>query len=313
MSGEVTPVRAAAFLTALRAKGETPEEVAGFVDALRARAVRVPGNHGITIDTCGTGGDRSNTFNISTAAALVAAGAGLKVAKHGNRSATSNCGGADVLEALGVRIDLAPQGAAECLEHAGIAFLFAPVYHPAVKHVAPVRRELPFPTVFNLLGPLCNPAFPALQVLGVFRADLQELVAGALVRLPTPARAFVVHGHGGLDELALSGPSRVLEVARGQVRSFEIHPQAYGLAPAPTAALGGGDAARNAEIVRAIVAGTATTAQTDVVILNAAAALLVGDVASEMADAVAKARACLLSGAASAKLQQLIEVSNSVH
>ncbi|MBM3266471.1 MAG: anthranilate phosphoribosyltransferase [Candidatus Sericytochromatia bacterium] len=311
MSGDVTPVRIAAFLTAMRAKGETPEEVAGFVDAMRSAALRVPGDHGDLIDTCGTGGDRSDTFNISTAAAFVAAGAGLKVAKHGNRSATSKSGGADVLEALGVRIDLPPDGAAACLDEAGIAFLFAPLYHPAVKHVAPVRRELPFPTVFNVLGPLCNPASPAAQVLGVFRPDLQDLVAGALARLDSPRRALVVHGHGGLDEISLSGPTRVLSVDGGDIASFQIEPAALGLAPAPREALAGGDAAHNAQIVRDILAGTAPAPHSDVVMLNAAAALWVGGLAPDLATGLAQAEKALRSGAARAKLADLVRISTT--
>jgi anthranilate phosphoribosyltransferase len=311
MSGDVTPVRISAFLTAMRAKGETPSEVAGLVDAMRGAALQVPGEHGDLIDTCGTGGDRSGTFNISTAAAFVVAGAGLKVAKHGNRSATSKSGGADVLEALGVKIDLPPDGAAACLEQIGIAFLFAPLYHPAVKHVAPVRRELPFPTVFNVLGPLCNPARPAIQVLGVFRPDLQDLVAGAIAHLPSPRCAWVVHGHGGLDEIALSGPTRVLEVAGGRVTAREIDPADLGLAPASREDLAGGDAAHNAEIIRGVLAGTAATAQGDVVVLNAAAALVAGGIAGDLAAGLAQAREAIRSGAAQAKLSALVRVSNA--
>ncbi len=311
MAGDVTPVRIAAFLTAMRAKGETPDEVAGFVDAMRGAALRVPGAHGDLVDTCGTGGDKSNTFNISTAAAFVAAGAGLKVAKHGNRSATSKSGGADVLEALGVKIDLPPEGAAHCLAGAGIAFLFAPLYHPAVRHVAPVRRELPFPTVFNVLGPLCNPALPAAQVLGVFRPDLQDLVAGALARLPSPRRALVVHGHGGLDEISLSGPTRVLEVFEGTIKSFEIDPRELGLAPAAREALAGGDAVHNARIVRDVLAGMAPAAHADVVALNAAAALLAGGLAADMPAGLARAREAIASRAALAKLDALARLSNA--
>lgn len=311
MAGEVSPVRIAAFLTALRAKGETPEELAGFVDAMRGAAVPVPGSHGELIDTCGTGGDRAGTFNISTAAAFVAAGAGLKVAKHGNRSATSKSGGADVLEALGVKIDISPGHAARCLEEAGIAFFFAPLYHPAVKHVAPVRRELPFPTVFNLLGPLCNPAHPEAQVLGVFRPDLQELVAGALARLPFPRRAFVVHGHGGLDELALSGPSRVIEVSEGAIHSLEVVPEDLGLPRASLAELAGGDATHNAGLVRSILEGRLAGPKADVVVLNAAAALVVSRKANHMREGVALARESIASGAALSKLEQLVALSNS--
>lgn len=311
MAGEVSPVRIAALLTALRVKGETPEELAGFVDAMRDAAVRVPGEHGELIDTCGTGGDRSNTFNISTAAAFVAAGAGLKVAKHGNRSATSKSGGADVLEALGVKIDILPAQAARCLDEAGIAFFFAPLYHPAVKHVAPVRRELPFPTLFNLLGPLCNPAFPSTQVLGVFKPELQDLVAGALARLPSPGRALVVHGHGGLDELSLSGPSRVVEVSNGATHTYELAPGPLGLAGATLADLVGGDAQHNAAIVLDVLADRLPGPKTDVVVLNAAAALLVSNKAGDMREGIALARAAISSGAALGRLHQLVAVSNT--
>lgn len=311
MAGEVSPVRIAAFLTALRAKGETPEELAGLVDAMRDAAVRVPGEHGDLIDTCGTGGDKSNTFNISTAAAFVAAGAGLKVAKHGNRSATSKSGGADVLEALGVKIDITPDLASRCLAEAGIAFFFAPLYHPAVKHVAPVRRELSFPTVFNLLGPLCNPALPTTQVLGVFRPDLQDLVAGALSRLPSPRRAYVVHGHGGLDELSLSGPSRVVEVSEGATHTYELVPEDLGLAGAPLADLVGGDAAHNAAIVRDILEDRLRGPKADVVVLNAAAALMVGEKAGDMREGLALAREAISSGAALARLDRLVTLSNT--
>ncbi len=311
MAGEVTPVRISAFLTALRAKGETPEELAGFVDAMRAAAVRVPGDHGDLVDTCGTGGDRSNTFNISTAAAFVAAGAGLKVAKHGNRSATSKSGGADVLEALGVKIDINPAQAALCLSEARIAFLFAPLYHPAVKHVAPVRRELPFPTVFNLLGPLCNPAGPSWQVLGVFRQDLQDLVAGAVSRLPYPRRALVVHGHGGLDELSLSGPSRVVEVSDGATRTYELVPEDLGLGRAPLSDLVGGDAEQNAGIVKAILKDMLPGPKADVVLLNAAAALVVSAMAQDMREGIALARTSISSGAALARLEHLVKLSNA--
>jgi anthranilate phosphoribosyltransferase len=311
MSGEVSGPRVAAFLTALRAKGETADEVAGFVEAMRGASVHVPGDHGDLIDTCGTGGDKSHTFNISTATAFVAAGAGLKVAKHGNRSATSKSGGADVLEALGVKIDLSPEGAAHCLKEAGITFLFAPLYHPAVKHVAPIRRELPFPTVFNLLGPLCNPASPSVQMVGVFRADLQDLVAGALAQLPSPQRALVVHGHGGLDELALSGPSRAIEVRDGRLSEWQIDPVELGLTAAPLAALLGGDAAQNAEIVKGIISGRDPGPRTDVVLLNAAAALYIGNKVESVRAGIQLAQEAISSGAALAKLDALTRYSLS--
>lgn len=308
MSGEVSPVLIAALLTALRAKGETPEEVAGMAEAMREVALPVPGDFGDLLDTCGTGGDRAGTFNISTAAAFVVAAAGVKVAKHGNRSATSRSGGADVLEALGVNIDLAPDAVARCLEQVGVAFLFAPRYNPAMRHVAPVRRELGFPTVFNLLGPLCNPMRPTFQIMGVFRKDLQDLAAGALCALGI-RRALVVHGDGGLDELALSGPSRVLDVQDGTVDEYPISPEDLGLSRAPLTALAGGDARDNARLLRAILDGSMTGPARDVVVFNAAAGLVAAGRCDGFPQAAQIAAEALNSGSALAKMQALIDVS----
>lgn len=301
-SGETTPVQVASFLTALRMKGESAEEIAGMADGMRALAVEVPGDWTDLLDTCGTGGDRSGTFNISTTVAFVAASHGLKVAKHGNRSASSQCGSADVLEALGVNIELSPEQAAQLLEAHDVTFLFAPRYHPAMRHVGPIRRELGFPTVFNLLGPLCNPLKPHRQVLGVYKPELVDLMAGALKALGVQ-RALVVHGHGGLDELSLAGPSSIAEVQPdGTIRRFQADPAAYGLPLAPIAALAGGDAATNAAIIRGILQGEIRDARRDAVVWNAAAALWVGGVASDLEDGIRLASQALDSQAAMRKL-----------
>lgn len=296
------PVQVASFLTALTMKGETPDEIAGLAEAMRARAVPVPGAWPELIDTCGTGGDRTGTFNISTTVAFIAAACGLKVAKHGNRSASSQCGSADVLEALGANVELSPEQAARCLEAHGITFLFAPCFHPAMKHVAPVRRELGFPTAFNLLGPLCNPLRPSHQVLGVFRHAHVPLMARALRELGT-RRALVVHGHGGLDELSLEGPSEVAELhPDGSIRTFQLDPRDAGLAPAPLAALAGGDAPTNARLIRGILSGERRDACRDVVLWNAAAALWIGGAARDMRAGVTLAAEAIDTGAARAKL-----------
>ncbi|HEY9900210.1 MAG TPA: anthranilate phosphoribosyltransferase [Pantanalinema sp.] len=297
------PVQVASFLTALTMKGETPDEIAGLAEAMRGQAVQVPGSWGDLLDTCGTGGDRAGTFNISTTAAFIAAACGLKVAKHGGRSASSKCGSADVLEALGIDVELSPEAAASCLETHGITFLFAPRYHPAMKHVAPVRRELGFPTAFNLLGPLCNPLRPTHQVLGVFRHAHVPLMARALRELGT-RRALVVHGRGGLDELSLEGPSEVAELkADGTIRTFQLDPSDAGLAPAPLSALAGGDAPTNANLIRAVLSGEDRGPCRDVVLWNAAAALWLGGAADDMRAGVALAAETVDSGAAIAKLE----------
>ena len=254
LAGEAADIEMAALLGALAARGETAEEVAGFAVAMRAAAAMLPltasEQEGL-VDTCGTGGDASGTFNISTAAALVAAAAGAKVAKHGNRAVTSCCGSADVLEALGIPVTLAPEDAMRVLREHGFCFLLAPAHHPAMKAVMPVRRTLGVRTVFNVLGPLLNPAGARRQVMGVYAARLVPLVAEAMTMLGV-RHAFVVHGHGGLDELALSGPSEVAEVREGEVRTYTINPEEYGLRQASSETLAGGDAAANAAILEAV-------------------------------------------------------------
>lgn len=310
MSGEATPAQIGAFLTALHIKGETDAEIAGMAEVMRLKATAVY-HDGPVADTCGTGGDGSNTFNISTTAAFVAAGAGLTVAKHGNRAMSSVCGSADVLEGLGVKIELDAEGVARCLREAGIGFMFAPKFHPAMRFAGPVRREIGIRTVFNILGPLTNPARARHQVLGVASAALAEKLAHALARLDT-VHALVVHGDGGVDELSISGPNLAYEVRSGhEPRQLTIVPAELGLSNAPREALRGGDVAANVAIVRAILSGNEHGPRRDVVLLNAAAALLAGDIAPDMAAGLELARASVDEGKAMARLEQLIAVSNA--
>lgn len=305
-AGEASPVQVASFLTALRMKGESATEIAGMAEGMRAHALTVPGDWADLLDTCGTGGDRSGTFNLSTTVAFVAASLGLKIAKHGNRSASSQCGSADVLEALGADIALAPERAAQLLDAHDLTFLFAPTYHPAMRHVAQIRRELGFPTVFNLLGPLCNPLRPQRQVLGVYKPELVDLMALALKALGVQ-RALVVHGHGGLDELSLSGPSQVAELlADGTLRRYLADPAAYGLTLAPNQALSGGDAGTNAALIRGILACEIRGPRREAVIWNSAAALMVGGVAADLEEGIRLAARALDSGAALRKLESFI-------
>jgi anthranilate phosphoribosyltransferase len=310
MSGSATPAQIAAFLTALHLKGETDAEIAGMADVMRNKATPVFFD-GPLVDTCGTGGDGSHSFNISTTAAFVAAGAGATVAKHGNRAMSSACGSADLLEGLGVRIELEPEHVAACLQEAGVGFMFAPRFHPAMRFAGPVRREIGIRTTFNVLGPLTNPARARHQVLGVASEPLAGLLARALSRLDTE-HALVVFGHGGVDELSLSGPNLAFEVRRGQEPSeIRINAHELGLAPAGAEALRGGDVATNVAISRAILSGEDQGPRRDVVLLNAAAALLAADMAADMPAALAAARGSLDSGQARARLERLIEVSNA--
>jgi anthranilate phosphoribosyltransferase len=322
LTGQCTDAQIAALLVALHMKGETVEEVVGFAEAIRAAAapLHVVGNSTIDVsgterdalvDTCGTGGDASGTFNISTATALVAAGAGVRVAKHGNRSVTSKCGSADVMEALGVNITLPPARVAECLKEVGIAFLFAPSMHSAMKYVQPARRELRLRTVFNLLGPLTNPAQASAQVVGVYSDDLVEKLAEALSMLGL-RRALVVHGSDGLDEITITGPTRIAEVRDGQVRTYEVTPEEFGFTRAPIEAISGGDAAGNAAIIREVLAGK-TSARRDVVLLNAAAALVASGRADHLGDAIPLAAKSIDSQAATAKLDALVSFTHAAH
>jgi anthranilate phosphoribosyltransferase len=290
MRGEATPAQVAALLMALRVKGETIDEVAGAAGALRAAMVRLPAHDpGALVDTCGTGGGTITTFNISTAAGLLAAGLGVRVAKHGNRSFTSQCGSADVLEALGVRLDVAPEVMARALEEAGIVFMFAPSMHPAMRHVGPVRRELAVPTVMNIVGPLANPASAGRQVLGVAEPARMPLLAGALAALGTQ-HALIVHGAPGMDEFSPLGPTQVLEVRGTSRREWTVNPADYGIEGCTAAALGGGTPAENAQVIRDVLGGKGTVAATAAVVLNAAAALYVGGRAESYAAGIAMAR-----------------------
>jgi anthranilate phosphoribosyltransferase len=318
LTGQCTDAQIAALLVALHMKGETVEEIVGFAEAIRAAATPLDlhansvldasgTGRDALVDTCGTGGDTSGTFNISTATAFVVAGAGVRVAKHGNRSVTSKCGSADVMEALGVNINLPPARIAVCLEQVGIAFLFAPAMHSAMKYVQPARRELRLRTVFNLLGPLTNPARATCQVVGVYSADLVEKLAEALSMLGLH-RALVVHGSDGLDEITITGPTRVGEVRDGQVHTYEVTPEEFGLLRATLEDISGGDAKLNATLIREILAGK-KSARRDVVLLNAAAALVAAGRADHMREAVPQAAIAIDSGAALKKLESLITFS----
>lgn len=311
MAGELTTAQIAAVAVALRTRGETADELLGFARALRQHAVPVPAAPPDTVDTCGTGGDRLDTFNISTAAALVAAGAGVRVAKHGNRAASSRSGSADVLEALGVALDLTPERAAAALRDIGIAFFFARAYHPALKHAAAARAELGIRTIFNLLGPLANPAGVSRQVLGVFPGADQSMVATVLRALGTQ-RALVVRGHDGMDELTLTTASDVTELCDGVIRSYQLTPADVGLPCCSLDDLRGGDAATNAALIRAILAGQPGP-HADIVLLNAGACIYVAGRAASISEGVRAARAAIASGVARAKLEQLIAYGHAHH
>lgn len=308
MRGEAAPSQVGALLTALAMKGETVDEITGMAEAMRALATRIPTARHPLVDTCGTGGDRSGTFNISTAAAFVTAGAGVAVAKHGNRSATSQCGSADVLEALGVNLNLAPEKVGRCIDDIGIGFLFARNLHSAMKHVGPIRAELKIRTVFNILGPLTNPAGADGQVMGVFDHSLITVLAEVLLQLGS-RHVFVVAGADGLDELTLSGPSHVAEGKAGAVTSYDLTPERFNLARADLNAVKGGDAATNAAILRAVLAGE-TGPRRDIVVLNAAPALVAGGVAATLEEGVGLAQTAIDSGAALNKLEELVQYSH---
>jgi len=308
MSGDATDAQIGGFLMALRAKGETVDEIAGFAEVMRAKATTITGGQAPLVDTCGTGGDGSGTFNISTTVAFVAAGAGCVVAKHGNRAMSSKCGSADVLAALGVNVEASPERVGICLDEAGIGFLFAPALHGAMKHAIGPRKELGTRTVFNVLGPLTNPAGAKRQLIGVFAPDLTETMAGVLGALGSE-RAFVVHGCDGLDEITLTGPSQVSELCDGEVRTYQVDPGDFDIETAPATALQGGDAQENAEIIRTILDG-GTGPCADVVVLNSAAAITAGGLVQDLQEGVSKARESLSSGRARQALDRLVEVSN---
>jgi anthranilate phosphoribosyltransferase len=309
LEGAATPAQLAGFVIALRMKGETVDELVGLLDAMLAAAERVPvASADGLLDTCGTGGDRSSTINVSTIAAFVVAGAGGRVCKHGNRAASSACGSADLLEALGVAIDLGPEEVARCVDEAGIGFCFAPRFHPAMRHAGPTRRELGVPTVFNFLGPMANPARVRRQVLGVSDPAMAERMVQVL-RAKGAERALVVYGHDGLDELTTTTTSTVLELRDGDVRDYEVDPGELGLQRAEKADLQGGDAATNAGLAKAVLSGE-RGARRDIVVLNAAAGLVAAGLAEDLPGGVERAAASIDEGRAGHVLERLVTVSN---
>ena len=309
LTGTAPASQMAALLVALRMKGETPDEIAGAALAMRARAVRVEVPLDRLIDTCGTGGDGAHTFNISTTSAFVAAGAGARVAKHGNRAASSKCGSADVLAALGAEVELSPAGVAACIEEVGIGFLFAPAHHAAMRHVGPVRRELGVRTLFNLLGPLANPAGVRRQVVGVPAPQFVIVLARTLAELGAE-RAFVVHGHGGLDEISTAGPTMVAETRNGSVRESQVTPEELGVAPAPVAELRGGDAQRNAELLLGVLRGEKGPRRS-AVLLNSAAAIAASGVCETLRDGVRLAEQAIDSGAALDRVERFVQATKA--
>ncbi len=323
MRGDATPAQIAAFITALRMKGETADEITGFSETMRSCAAlitidRTPATNidksdtdflpGIVIDTCGTGGDEAHTFNISTISAFVVSGAGVTVAKHGNRSVSSSCGSADLLEALGVKIDLAPEKVKKVIERIGIGFMFAPIFHSAMKHAIGPRREIGIYTVFNILGPITNPASANTQVVGVYRPDLTETIATALKKMGIKS-AMVIHGEGGLDEISITGPSKISRLSGGRIKTFHIHPEDFGMQTCLLRSLRGGDAERNSDIARDILEGRKGPAR-DVVVLNAAAALVTAGRTKDFKSGIALAISSIDSGAAARKLDLLRSETN---
>jgi anthranilate phosphoribosyltransferase len=311
MEGEATPAQVAGLVTALRMKGETVSEITGLVRAMRAAALPVPlGSRGPLVDTCGTGGDRAGTFNVSTLAAVVTAAAGARVAKHGNRAASGRCGSADLLEAWGVVIDLPPAGVARCIDELGIGFCFASIFHPAMRHAMPTRRELGVPTVFNFLGPLTNPAGARHQTVGVSDPAMAPRMAAVLARLGA-VHALVFHGADGLDELTTTGPSTVWEVRDGEVDQWQLDPQALGVPRATVADLRGGDVQRNREIADDVLAGK-PGAPRDIVVLGAAAALVAADHVGSWEDGLTTAAAALDDGSSARLLERWAATSRAL-
>jgi len=309
MEGRANPAALGALLSALVMKGERPSEIVGFAKTMREHAVTLSAPAGEVFDTCGTGGDRSGTFNISTAAAIVIAACGLTVAKHGNRSVSSQCGSADVFEALGVNIAASPATVERTLRDAGIAFFFAPTFHPSMKHAGPTRRDLGIRTAFNLLGPLTNPAGATRQLVGVPRPELTELLARALMLLGSK-RAWVVHGADGIDEISTTGYTKVSECRAGAVNTFYVHPSDFGLTKSDPAALKGGDAQANAGILREILSG-ARGPRRDVVLLNAGAALFIAGRVDTVKEGIAIAASAIDSGAAQQRLEKMVTSSRA--
>jgi anthranilate phosphoribosyltransferase len=312
MAGEASQAQIGAYLMALRMKGETRSEIIGSVRAMRAHATRVPTSvNGDLLDTCGTGGDKSGTFNISTTVAFVAAGAGVRVAKHGNRAATSKCGSADVLAELGVNLDLTPEQVGQCIDEVGIGFLFAPKLHPAMKHAIGPRKELGVRTIFNILGPLTNPAGANRQLMGIFAPDLTDLIAHVLAELGA-ASAFVVCGYGGLDELTTTGPNHASHLRDGQVTTYDFDPAEYGFRGANISELLGGDPPTNARILRDVLKGEIQDAKRDVVLLNSAAAMVAADRVADLKGGIEMAQQAIDSGEALKKLDALIDKSHKL-
>ena len=309
MEGRAQPAQIAGLLVGLRMKGERPAEIVGLARTMRARATRLSKTFAPAFDTCGTGGDRAHTFNVSTVSALVIAACGVRVAKHGNRSVSSRCGSADLFEALGVNITAEPAVVERCLDEAGIAFFFAPTFHPSMRHAAPTRRELGIRTAFNLLGPLTNPAGAARQLVGVPRPELTELVARSLALLGAE-RAWVVHGADGLDEISTTGYTKVSECRGGSVNTFYVHPSDFNLAKASPEALRGGEAADNAHIARRILSGERGAAR-DIVLLNAGVSLLIAGQVADVPEGVERSAQAIDSGAAAGVLERLVAVSNT--
>ncbi|MCL6591212.1 MAG: anthranilate phosphoribosyltransferase [Firmicutes bacterium] len=308
MSGEATQAQIGSFLTALRLKGETVDEITGAARVMREKSLKVNFQAPVVIDTCGTGGDGANTFNISTTAAFIVAGAGVPVAKHGNRAMSSRCGSADLLEALKVKVDLPPEKVEFCLREAGIGFMFAPAFHQAMKYAIGPRRELGFRTVFNVLGPLTNPASANCQLIGVYQAELTEPLAQVIQRLGV-RRAMIVHGAGGLDELSLDGPNKISFLNGGAIQNYTITAAELGLEPAPNHLLKGESPEENAKLTARILNGEETGPCLDVVLLNAAAALTVAGLVSDLKEGIQLARKTVTDGSAYAKLRRLQEVA----
>jgi len=324
MSGEATPAQIGAFITALRMKGETVDEIVGAARVMREKATKINVletslsldrdeinvDTETILDTCGTGGDGTNTFNVSTATAFVAAGAGIKVAKHGNRAVSSKCGSADVLENLGVKLDISPMDVERCIREVGIGFLFAPLFHGAMKYAAGPRKEIGLRTIFNVLGPLTNPAGATSQVLGVYSPDLTEKIALVLGKLGSK-EAFVVCGEGTFDEISICSPTRISQLKDGQVNNYQITPEDYGFRRAPIDSIKGGDALENAQIIKNILDGQ-EGARKDMVLFNAGAAFVVAGLDKDLTNGIQRARETIDSGAAKRKLEQLIEFTSNV-
>ena len=309
MEGRVSEVHIASFLTALRVKGETSEEISGGAKVMREKAVQIDLGDRYTVDTCGTGGDGADTYNISTASAFVAAAGGATVVKHGNRSVSSQCGSADVLETLGINIDISSERVKECIEKIDLGFLYAPAFHSSMKYAAAVRKKLGFRTIFNMLGPLTNPAIASGQVLGVFHENLTELMAEAMKKLGTE-HVLVVHGMDGMDEITVTDRTKVSELRAGKINTYYIEPEDFGMKRSFKEELEGGTPKENAEIIRGIFKGEIRGAKKDILVLNSGAALYAGKKASSIQEGVKMAREIIESGRALAKLDELVEMTN---